>query len=157
MTIEVEVRHKLGDFSVAANFRSTGRVTALFGASGSGKTTLVNAMAGLLTPEAGRIVVDGKVLFDSTARINVPAHRRRIGYVFQDARLFPHMSVRKNLAYGLKFLPQGDRNGDTARITDLLGIGPLLDRAPGDLSGGERQRVAIGRAPLCKPEAVADG
>ncbi|KQT85275.1 molybdenum ABC transporter ATP-binding protein [Aurantimonas sp. Leaf443] len=154
MTIEVDVRKTLGTFALDARFSSAGRLTALFGASGSGKTTLVDLVAGLSRPDAGRIAVDGRVLVDTAARIALPAHRRRIGYVFQDARLFPHLSVRANLLYGRWFTPAAERRAPFAEIVELLGIGALLDRRPAGLSGGERQRVAIGRALLATPRLL---
>jgi molybdate transport system ATP-binding protein len=152
MTIDVSVGKVLGAFSLDAAFASDGRITALFGRSGSGKTTVVNAIAGLLRPDRGRIVVDGVTLFDSEAGIDVPVHRRRIGYVFQEGRLFPHLSVRANLLYGGKAGAKGNRAFDA--LVDLLGVRPLLDRRPGGLSGGEKQRVAIGRALLADPRLL---
>jgi molybdate transport system ATP-binding protein len=129
-------------------------VTALFGRSGAGKTTVINAVAGLLRPDRGRISADGVVLTDTAAGIQLPPHRRRIGYVFQDARLFPHLTVRQNLLYGRWFAPRGGAGAGFDRIVDLLGIAPLLARRPGALSGGERQRVAIGRAILSNPRLL---
>jgi len=154
MTIEVEIRNRLGTFDLDVNFVAAGRLTALFGASGSGKTSVVNAIAGMVKPTSGRIVVDGRVMVDTAHGIFVPRHRRRIGYVFQEPRLFPHLSVRQNLKYGLWFTPSAERKADFARIVDLLGIGGLLDRHPGHLSGGEKQRVAIGRALLTSPQLL---
>jgi molybdate transport system ATP-binding protein len=154
MTLSVEVRHRLGAFELDAAFESSGRLTALFGASGSGKTSLVNIIAGLIRPAKGHIAADGRVLVDTAERIFVPKHKRRIGYVFQDARLFPHLSVRQNLAYGGWFAPRGERHADRKAVVDLLGIGDLLDRTPDLLSGGEKQRVAIGRALLASPRLI---
>jgi molybdate transport system ATP-binding protein len=154
VTLSVDVRHRLGDFTLEAAFESGGRLTALFGHSGSGKTTLVNLVGGLQRPAQGRIAVDGRVLVDTAARRFVPAHRRRIGYVFQDARLFPHLSVRQNLAYGRFFAPRAERWADEPRIVEMLGIGHLLDRRPGQLSGGEKSRVAIGRALAASPRLM---
>jgi molybdate transport system ATP-binding protein len=154
MTISVRVLHRQGVFSLDANFASTGRLTALFGASGSGKTSLINMIAGLVRPGQGRIEAEGRVLVDSDAGIFVPRHKRRIGMVFQDARLFPHMSVRSNLGYGRWFTPAGERYANMNAVVELLGIGPLLDRRPGKLSGGEKQRVAIGRALLASPKLL---
>lgn len=153
--IEVAVRHRLGAFELDARFESTGRLTALFGRSGSGKTSLVDIIAGLIVPAQGRVVVDGQVLVDTQAGVFVPKHRRRIGYVFQDARLFPHLSVRQNLLFGRWFSPRDAASGsELAGVLDLLGIGHLLERRPGALSGGEKQRVAIGRALLSKPRLL---
>ena len=154
MTLSVEVRHRLGAFELDAAFESSGQLTALFGASGSGKTSLVNIIAGLIRPDAGRIAAGGRVLVDTAKRVFVPKHRRRIGYVFQDARLFPHMTVRQNLAYGSWFAPRGERHAEKSMVLDLLGIGDLLDRKPSLLSGGEKQRVAIGRALLANPQLI---
>lgn len=138
MSLVVDVHQRLGAFVLDAAFESGGRLTALFGASGSGKTTLVNLIAGLARPDEGRIAVAGHVLVDTAARTFVPAHRRRIGYVFQDARLFPHLTVRQNLAYGRFLAPRADRWADVPRIVEMLGIGALLDRRPGRLSGERR-------------------
>jgi len=152
--LAVDVQKRLGEFDLAAKFESAGSVTALFGASGSGKTTIVNMIAGLVTPDRGRIALDGDVLFDGAARINVPAHRRRIGYVFQEGRLFPHLSVAQNLDYGRWMSGHPADATERERIVALLDIGHLLPRRPGHLSGGERQRVAVGRALLTKPRLL---
>jgi molybdate transport system ATP-binding protein len=152
--LSVDVQKRLGEFELAAKFESTGNVTALFGASGSGKTSIVNMIAGLVAPDRGRIALDGDVLFDDAARIDVPAHRRRIGYVFQEGRLFPHMSVAQNLDYGRWMSGHSADPGERDRIVALLDIGHLLPRRPGHLSGGERQRVAVGRALLMKPRLL---
>src|SRR5262249_42576630 len=135
--LRVDVTKQLGEFSLQAAFESEGRVTGLFGASGAGKTSLVNMIAGLLTPDRGTIVVDGETLDDTANGIHVPSWRRRIGYVFQDARLFPHLNVRQNLDYGRRMNALADDPGQKKRVTDLLDIGHLLDRRPGKLSGGE--------------------
>ncbi|MEI9425554.1 molybdenum ABC transporter ATP-binding protein [Mesorhizobium sp. Cs1299R1N1] len=154
MSVLVDIGHRLGDFAIDAHFGSAGRLTALFGPSGSGKTTLINMIAGLIRPDKGRIVVDGRVLVDTGAGIFVPRHKRRIGMVFQDARLFPHMSVLSNLRYGRWFTPAAERYADMDAVVELLGIGPLLGRRPAKLSGGEKQRVAIGRALLASPRLL---
>jgi molybdate transport system ATP-binding protein len=152
--LAIDVAKRLGDFRLAANFETAERSTALFGPSGAGKTTIANLIAGLITPDRGRIVLEDAVLFDSDKHVNVPSHQRRIGYVFQEGRLFPHLTVARNLDYG-RFMnglardPDGER-----RIIDLLDIAHLLDRRPGRLSGGERQRVAIGRALLTRPRLL---
>lgn len=152
--LEVSIRHDLPGFTLDAAFEVPAGVTALFGHSGAGKTTIVNAVSGLLRPSGGRIVLDGETLFDAGGKRFVPPHRRRIGYVFQDARLFPHMSVRGNLLYGQRFSPRGATGTDFGRIVDMLGIGALLERRPGALSGGEKQRVALGRAILSRPRML---
>ena len=154
MTITVDVIRQTGAFTLTAGFESEGRVTALFGRSGAGKTTLVNLVAGLLRPDRGRIAVDGETLVDTDRGIDLPAHRRRIGYVFQDSRLFPHLSVRSNLLYGRRLTRTAQRWGSLEATVDLLGIGHLLSRRPGGLSGGERQRVALGRALLASPRLL---
>jgi molybdate transport system ATP-binding protein len=152
--LRVDVSKRLGEFSIEASFESQGRVTGLFGASGAGKTSLINMIAGLLRPDRGTIAIDGETLDDTAGRIHVPAYRRRIGYVFQDARLFPHLDVRHNLDYGRRMNRLADDPVQRARVTDLLDIGGLLDRRPGQLSGGERQRIALGRALLSKPRLL---
>jgi molybdate transport system ATP-binding protein len=152
--LRVDITKQLGEFSLQASFESEGRVTGLFGASGSGKTSLVNMIAGLLRPDRGTIAIDGETLDDVAAGIHIPAYRRRIGYVFQDARLFPHLDVAQNLDYGRRMNRLDDDPAQRKRVTDLLDIGHLLDRRPGKLSGGERQRVALGRALLSKPRLL---
>jgi molybdate transport system ATP-binding protein len=152
--LEVAVGKQLGSTLIDVAFESAGKVTALFGPSGSGKTSVVNMIAGLLKPEHGHIRVGEQVLFDSTKRIAVPAHKRRIGYVFQDARLFPHMKVKRNLIYG-RWMNGLERDvAEETHIVEMLDIAHLLDRRPGKLSGGERQRVAIGRALLSRPSLL---
>lgn len=155
MMLEVDVSHAVAGFSLEASFSIDGPVTALFGPSGSGKSTLVNIIAGLVRPVRGRVAVAGSLLLDTAARLEVPRHRRRLGYVFQEGRLFPHLTVRQNLLYGRFFAPRGE--GAVAAfdaVVDLLGIGHLLARRPASLSGGEKQRVAIGRALLSNPRAL---
>jgi molybdate transport system ATP-binding protein len=152
--LQVDVSKQLGEFTIEAKFASEGGVTGLFGASGAGKTSLINMIAGLLRPDRGTIAIDGDTLDDTAARVHVPAHRRRIGYVFQDARLFPHLNVRQNLDYGRRMNRLAENLAERARVTDLLDIGSLLDRRPGQLSGGERQRVALGRALLARPRLL---
>jgi len=152
--LRVDVSKKLGEFTLEASFTSEGRVTGLFGASGAGKTSLVNMIAGLVKPDRGTIELDGETLHDSAAGLHVPPYRRRIGYVFQDARLFPHLNVSQNLDYGRRMNRLTEDPAQQKRVIDLLDIGSLLDRRPGKLSGGERQRVAFGRALLSKPKLL---
>ena len=141
--IEVSVHHRFGDFRLDIAFKSKAHILALTGPSGVGKTTVINVIAGLLQPAKGRVEIDGHLMLDTTEKIFVPAHKRNIGYVFQDTRLFPHLSVEQNLKYGRWF--NAERT-DMAPILEMLGIGHLLKRLTTDLSGGEKQRVAIGRA-----------
>ena len=152
--LTVEIEKRLGDFTLGARFESAGGITAVFGPSGAGKTTLVNAIAGLIAPDRGRIAIDGTVLFDSERRINLAPHRREIGYIFQEGRLFPHLSVSRNLDYGRRMRGLPEDAKQLERIVSLLDIGHLLERRPGKLSGGERQRVAIGRALLARPRLL---
>lgn len=154
MTIHVSLSHRFGSFHLDMGFDAPPGVTALFGKSGSGKTTVINAIAGLLKPDHGHIVVGGTTLLETATRIDLPPHRRRVGYVFQDSRLFPHLTVRQNLLYGRWFAKPAPDQPDPDRIIDLLGIRPLLDRRPGALSGGEKSRVAMGRAILSCPRLL---
>lgn len=153
MSVQVALTHAFPGFTLDLAFEAPPGLTALYGPSGSGKTTVINAVAGLLHPDRGRVVVEGAVLMDTAAGIALPPHRRRAGYVFQDARLFPHLTVRQNLIYGAWFAPAAP-GPDLARIADLLDIAPLLNRRPAGLSGGERQRVALGRAILSRPRIL---
>lgn len=151
--IELSLRHTFADLELDLAFRSDARTLAMFGDSGAGKTSVLNAIAGLLTPQSGRIALDGECLLDTAQGICVPVAQRRIGYVFQDGRLFAHLSVRRNLLYGADV--RDPQSGiDFATIVDLLELKALLERRPLTLSGGERQRVAIGRALLCHPHAL---
>jgi len=152
--LQVEVAMRQGAFELEARFESGAGVTALFGHSGAGKTTLIKLIGGLLRPYAGRIVVGGRTLFDSSAGIDVPVSKRRVGFVFQEGRLFPHLTVKQNLLYGRFFTPPRTRRAHVHDVVDMLGIGELLGRRPGSLSGGEKQRVAIGRALLADPQIL---
>jgi molybdate transport system ATP-binding protein len=152
--LSVDIEKQLGEFSLALKFEAKGGATALFGPSGAGKTSAVNMIAGLVAPDRGRITLDETTLFDSVARIDVPAHRRRIGYVFQEGRLFPHLTVAQNLDYGRWMSGISADPDERERIVALLEIDALLKRRPGHLSGGERQRVAFGRALLMKPRLL---
>jgi molybdate transport system ATP-binding protein len=151
MSFRVDIRRRLGNADISAGFEAGEGLTALFGPSGSGKTSILNMIAGLMRPDEGVIEVNGRRLFDSAARIDLPPERRRLGYVFQDARLFPHRRVRANLLYGHDLAPAEDRWMTLHEAVAFLGIGHLLDRWPATLSGGEAQRVAIGRALLSGP------
>ena len=152
--LEVDVALHRGAFALQAAFRSDAPIVALFGRSGSGKTTLVQAIAGIARPERGRVEIGGRTLYDSAARVDLPPEKRRVGYVFQDALLFPHLDVRANLAYGESLTPPAERFVDRDRVLALLGLPALLDRRPATLSGGEKQRVAIGRALLASPRLL---
>jgi molybdate transport system ATP-binding protein len=152
--IDIRVRHKLGAFTIDAEIVASGRILALCGPSGAGKTTLLNMIAGLLRPAEGRIAVDGAVFLDTATGVDIPARLRRIGYVFQEPRLFPHLSVAANLRYGARFAARGPRLVGFDEVVGLLGIAALLPRRPRRLSGGEKQRVAIGRALLSHPRVL---
>jgi molybdate transport system ATP-binding protein len=152
--LALEVEKQLGVLALAVRFQIAGGVTALFGPSGAGKTSLVNMIAGLLKPDRGCIVLDDTTLFDAAKAIDVPPHRRQIGYVFQEGRLFPHLSVRQNLDYGRRMSGRSRDLTEFERIASLLGITHLLQRRPRMLSGGERQRIAIGRALLMQPRLL---
>ncbi|WP_312529714.1 molybdenum ABC transporter ATP-binding protein [Paracoccus sp. (in: a-proteobacteria)] len=149
MALCVSIRRQFAAMALDITFEAPPGVTALFGPSGCGKTSTVNAVAGLLAPDSGKISLDDRVLYDSRAAINLPARERRIGYVFQDARLFPHLSVASNLRYSWRWRRGAMRDFD--RIVEMLDLGPLLRRRPRHLSGGEKQRTAIGRALLSDP------
>ena len=153
MSLSVRLAHRAGDFTLDAAFRAPAGVTVLFGRSGSGKTTIVNAVAGLMRPDAGRVAMGDRVLLDTARGLCLPPHRRGMGTVFQDGRLFPHLTVRQNLGYG-RWFAGGSAGTGTGRVVEMLGLGPLLDRRPGALSGGEKQRVAIGRALLARPRMI---
>ncbi len=152
--IDIAVEHGQGDFTIAADIRASGGVLALCGPSGAGKTTLLDVIAGLRRPRRGRIAVDEAVFLDTARGIDVPARLRRIGYIFQESRLFPHLSVAHNLTYGARFASRGPSLVAFADVVALLGLEPLLARGPARLSGGEKQRVAIGRALLSSPRVL---
>jgi molybdate transport system ATP-binding protein len=154
MSLEVRARTRLGDFTLDAAFTTDGKITAIFGPSGAGKTSLINVVAGLIKPEDGYVAVDHTVLLDTTRGIDVPAHKRRIGYVFQESRLFPHLTVKQNLLYGRWFAPRDLRRTSFDEVIELLDLGSLLHRGTRQLSGGEKQRVAIGRALLASPRLL---
>jgi len=152
--VELDIRHNLGSFRLDARFVADRGLTVLFGRSGSGKTSLINVIAGLIRPDEGRVVIDGTVVVDTSRGVFVPSHERRVGYVFQESRLFPHLTVHQNLLYGRWFARLGGTGAEVERVFVLLGLEKLLDRRPHRLSGGERQRVAIGRALLAAPRLL---
>lgn len=153
--LEVAAAKRLGAFELDIGFScEASGITAVFGRSGAGKTTLVNILAGLLRPDRGRISVGGSVLYCSERGIDLPPDRRRLGYVFQEGRLFPHLSVRGNLTYGYRRRSPGERRIEFDQIVALLDLGELLGRRPQGLSGGEKQRVALGRALLANPRLL---
>jgi molybdate transport system ATP-binding protein len=154
MSLDIALKHRFAGFALDVAFTAPRGVTALFGRSGAGKTTIINAVAGLLRPAEGRIAAGDHLLLDTRSGIDLPIHRRRIGYVFQDARLFPHLSVRQNLKFGSWFAETPAPTAEFDRVVDLLDISALLQRRPGNLSGGEKQRVAIGRALLSAPRLL---
>ena len=152
--IDVDIEQRLGAFELKVAFRAEAPIVGLFGRSGSGKTSVVNALAGTSRPQRGRIVINGETLFDSARGIDLPPDKRRLGYVFQDGLLFPHLDVESNLRYGLHLAPAAARVIDPAHVIQLLGLKTLLHRLPDKLSGGEKQRVAIGRALLAQPRLL---
>lgn len=154
MTIEVDIGHQLPGLQLEVRFAAGPGITVLFGASGAGKTSVIDILAGLRRPERGRITVNNEILLDTALGIDLPVHRRRVGYVFQDGRLFPHLTVAENLDYARRFNRLHAAWADRDRIIELLGIGGLLARRPAGLSGGEKQRIAIGRALLASPRLL---
>ncbi|MEN3931236.1 ATP-binding cassette domain-containing protein [Microvirga sp. W0021] len=154
MSLKVSFRHKIGEFTLDASFEVSSGFTVLTGMSGSGKTTTLNIISGLITPEYGKIAISDHIVFDSERRINQLSHKRNIGYVFQENRLFPHLSVARNLTYGRWFRRPSSKERTLQEVTELLDISHLLKRKPDTLSGGEKQRVAIGRALLSAPQLL---
>ena len=152
--IDVDIAQRIGRFALDVKFSVDAPVVGLFGPSGSGKTSVVNAIAGVQRPDRGTIRVNGEVLFDSVKRIDVRPEHRRVGYVFQDALLFPHLDVSANLTYGQRLRASSQRVIHEDHVVELLGLAALLDRRPRTLSGGERQRVSIGRALLAQPRIL---
>ncbi len=152
--IEIDVAHRIGAFNLEARIAALGPVLALCGPSGAGKTSLLMIIAGLIRPRFGRIVIGGAVFLDTDKGVDLAPRDRRVGFVFQEPRLFPHLSVEQNLRYGQRFTPASRRLVDFGAATALLGLESLLARRPDRLSGGEKQRVAIGRALLSSPRAL---
>ena len=152
--IEIQARLKRKYFELDASLQLNQRVTAIYGPSGAGKSTLLSIIAGITKPDSGRIVIDGDCLYDSELHINKPIHERKIGLVFQDGRLFPHLTVEHNLSYALNFTPVENQQFQLKEIVDLLEIRHLLKQKPHQLSGGEKQRVALGRALLSSPRLL---
>src|SRR6516165_718714 len=152
--IDVDIEQRLGSFELAVAFVAEAPIVGLFGRSGAGKSSVVNAIAGITKPNRGVIRINNVTLFDAEKGIDVAPEKRRVGYVFQDSLLFPHLDVESNLLYGQRLRHANERVIDEARVVDLLGLGSLLRRKPTTLSGGEKQRVAIGRALLAQPRIL---
>jgi molybdate transport system ATP-binding protein len=152
--IDIDIVQQLGAFRLDVRFSAEAPIVGLFGPSGSGKTSVINAIAGISTPADGHIRINGTDLYDSKASVNVAIEQRRVGYVFQDPLLFPHLSVEANLLYGHHRRQRTERFVEPPRVIELLGLGSLLQRKPRLLSGGEKQRVAIGRALLAQPRIL---
>lgn len=153
--MQIAIKKTLGNFSLDVRFTGEENgITALCGPSGSGKTSVINMVAGLIRPDAGHISIAGRCLFDSEKGIDLAPEKRRMGYVFQEGRLFPHLSIRANLTYGMRLVPRARRSIQFDEVLALLGIEHLVKRRPRNLSGGEKQRVAIGRALLTSPAAL---
>ena len=152
--IEVQARLIRPHFELDVSLQLLHRVTALFGPSGSGNSTLLAVIAGIIKPDSGRVAINGECLSDSERHINQPVYRRKIGLVFQDGRLFPHLNVGQNMAYALNFMPVAQQQFELGKITELLEIDHLLKQLPHQLSGGEKQRVALGRALMSSPRLL---
>lgn len=152
--LEFDITLDRGSFALQASLKLEQPVVGLFGPSGSGKSTLLGILAGTIKPDRGRIVVNGRCLLDTARGVDVPIHQRRVGLVFQDSKLFPHLTVKGNLQYGFKLLAEAGQRFSLAQIIDLLELQPLLQQRPSQLSGGEKQRVALGRALLASPELL---
>src|SRR5258708_30361802 len=154
MSLEVAIEKQVSDFRLAVEFTADGAPLGLLGPSGSGKTMTLGAIAGLETPDRGRIVLDGRVLFDSARRINLPARERKVGLLFQHYALFRHLTVAENIAFGLHRLPESERARRVAQQLSAAHLNDLANRYPASLSGGEQQRVALGRALAVEPAAL---
>lgn len=153
--LDIHIKRRQGEFQIDTAFQSEDvGVTALFGNSGAGKTSIINMISGLVRPDEGHVIVGGRCLFDSKSAVDLAPEKRHIGYIFQEGRLFPHLSVRKNLTFGMQRTEKKRRYVDFDEVVTLLGIEHLIDRSPAKLSGGEKQRVAIGRALLTSPSLL---
>ena len=152
--LDIHIRFARGDFVVNVQQKIESSVTGLFGPSGSGKSTLLGLLGGFIKPDSGHIILDGSCLFDSAKRVNLAPHMRRIGPLFQDGRLFPHLSIKKNLTYGLNLIAEENRVIQFDAIVEMLELSDFLARRPHELSGGEIQRVALGRALLTSPKLL---
>ncbi len=153
-SLQVDIERRVGDFALAAKFSSDKDITVVFGPSGSGKTMLLDTIAGLERPSGGSIKLGGETLFHYDATIDLPPEKRKVGYVFQSGRLFPHLNVNENLRFGERLLKTEERRISFDDVIDVLGIEPLLERSTHRLSGGEQQRVAIGRALMSSPQLI---
>ena len=154
MKLNIYIDTKLGNFHLDVNLSISSGVTAFYGPSGAGKTSVINIIAGLLKPDLAKIKIGDKILNDTENKIFCPAYERKIGYIFQDSRLFPHFNIKNNLNFGKWFVPRHRRRTKLSYIIELLDIDHLLRRKPYNLSGGEKQRVAIGRALMMEPEVL---
>ena len=152
--LDIHIRFARGDFVVNVQQKIESSVTGLFGPSGSGKSTLLGLLGGFIKPDSGHIILDGSCLFDSAKSVNLAPHMRRIGTLFQDGRLFPHLSIKKNLTYGLNLIAEENRVIQFDAIVEMLELSDFLARRPHELSGGEIQRVALGRALLTSPKLL---
>jgi molybdate transport system ATP-binding protein len=154
MSLSISIQHTFDGFALDVAFEAPKGLTVLYGRSGSGKSTIINAVSGLMRPDSAKISIGAQVLQDSDAGLFMPAHKRKLGYIFQDSRLFPHLTVARNLDYGARAVRRSIDALQRDRVVDMLGIGDLLNRRPIALSGGEKQRVAIGRALLAHPQLI---
>lgn len=152
--IDIDITLSLGQFQLEAKYQTNQQVLGLFGASGSGKTSILHSVAGIVTPQKGRIQIQEQYFFDASKNINQSVQQRRVGLVFQDAQLFPHFSVKKNLLFGFQRISASQRHFQLEQVVDLLKLEHLLERMPIKLSGGEKQRVALGRALLYSPNIL---
>lgn len=152
--IEIDIGFSLGQFHLEARYQTDQQVLGLFGVSGSGKSSILHSVAGIVTPQKGRIHIQEQCFFDANKNINQSIQQRRVGLVFQDAQLFPHFSVKKNLLFGFRHISASQRHFQLDQVVELLKLAHLLERMPIKLSGGEKQRVALGRALLYSPNIL---